>query len=46
MKNGRSSVDTCNGRPTVTPKEVEEIMAKKLEKLVEAHMAVNLVMFP
>ena len=46
MKNGRSSVDTRNGRPTVIPKEVEEIMAKKLEKLVEAHMAVDLTMFP
>jgi hypothetical protein len=46
MKNGRSFVDTRAGRPTVIPREVEEIMAKKLERLVEAHMAVDLTMFP
>ena len=46
MKNGRSFVDTRAGRPTVIPRKVEEIMAKKLERLVEAHMAVDLTMFP
>lgn len=46
LKNGLTTVDTRNGRPTIIPKEVEQIMAEKLERLVLAHMAVDLTLFP
>jgi hypothetical protein len=36
LKNGETTVDTTRGRPTVIPKEVEDIMAEKLERLVKA----------
>jgi hypothetical protein len=46
LKNGETTVDTTRGRPTVIPKEVEDIMAKKLERLVKANMSVDLALFP
>jgi hypothetical protein len=46
LSRGETTVDSRAGRPTVIPMEVEKIMAEKLERLVLAHMAVDLTMFP
>jgi hypothetical protein len=46
LSRGETTVDSRAGRPTVIPMAVEKIMAEKLERLVLAHMAVDLTMFP
>ena len=43
---GATKVDTQQGRPPDVLAIVEEILVKKLERLVEAHMSVDLAMLP
>ena len=46
LVHGLSEPGTKNGRPTVLPPAVEEALAKKLTRLCEAHMHVEMALLP